>query len=187
LNTQTLSYLEGSARYPDVENLTLFDQHLSGVELVQTVSAETLLDLVGERLWEKSALLAELDRFLSNLGSRITFQRREPARETELLAWAAEQSLKHGCPLPVVLSPPEQSLIASLVQPDWVSEQSLLKLEELGLGEETVRRILSMILDGIVPPPGNRPLQGPVAAAPEGLGSRPPARPGSPGERNSKP
>ena len=177
LNTQALSYLEGKARYPDVENLSLFDQHLSGVDLVQTVGAETLLDLVGERLWEKSALLEELERFLSSLGSRITFRRREPARGTELLAWAAEQALRHGSPLPAVLSPAEQSIIAGLIEPKWVAEESLLKLEQMELGEEAIRRILSMVLDGLVPAPKSRPSRGAVAAALELLAPQQPASP----------
>src|SRR2546430_11763408 len=35
LNPPTLSYLEGKADYPQIENLALFDQHLSGLELVK--------------------------------------------------------------------------------------------------------------------------------------------------------
>ncbi len=60
VNSRTLSYLEGKAAYPEIENLSLFDQHLSGIELVEPVEPETLLEFLGERAWEKSALLKAL-------------------------------------------------------------------------------------------------------------------------------
>ena len=74
MNTRTLSYLEGKAEYPEVENLALFDQHFSGLDLVHPVEARPLMDLLNQRVWEKPALIRALDQFLDRYGPRISFR-----------------------------------------------------------------------------------------------------------------
>ncbi len=165
INTRTLSYQEGNAGYPEIQNLALFDQHLSGIELVHPVESGSLLDWLSQRVWEKSALMRALDQFLDRFGPRITFRRQEPPAREDLAAWCCEQALRQGCPLPRGLSGPERSLMPKLIQPQWVGRQSLEKLEELDLGEDGIIRVLEMFLDGSIPPPPERPRSGPVAAA----------------------
>jgi hypothetical protein len=172
--TQTLSYLEGKAAYPDVGNVSLFDQHLSGLELIKAVQAETLLDLIGERTWERPALMKTLDQFFARIGQRIAVRREEPQPRTDLVAWCYEQALVLGRPLPRSFTRVEQALATRLIEPKWVSEAALHRLEEMGLGEDVLLRILEMILDGLVRPPQAATGSGAVAAAGELLN---PSRP----------
>ncbi len=164
-NTQTLSYLEGKSSYPEVENIALFDQHLSGLELVRTIEAPSLLDVLGEGVWEKSALLKVLDQFFSRFGARIRFRRQEPVPRRELLSWCCEQALKQGTPLPAFFSLAEYSLIPGIIQPDWISEKSLRNLAQMGLGEQGICSVLNMLLDGTIRIPENAQSCGAVAAA----------------------
>ncbi len=175
VNTGTLSYLEGKADYPEVENLSLFDQHLSGLDLVRAVDSRPLLDLLGRRAWEKADLLQAFSRFLDRFGPRISFRFDEPSAREDLAAWCCEQALRQGCPLPKGLSPAERSVIPAHIQPQWVSEQSLLKIEDLDLGEGAILRILDMLLSGILKAPAKPPASGPVAAAMDLLEPRQPS------------
>ncbi len=177
MNTPTLSYLEGKTAWPEVVNIALFDQHLAGLELVRPVIADSLLELIGDRVWEKHSLMKELELFFERCGSRIVLQRDVPAPRTELALWCTQQALRHGCPLPSAFSSRELDLAAANLQPDWISEKSLLTLEKLGLGENALQRVLGMILDGLVRLPGTMPASGPVAAACELLTPKPPASP----------
>jgi len=165
LNTRTLSYLEGEAGYPEVQNIALFDQHLAGLELVKPVKAEALLEFIGERTWERSALLKALEQFFERMGPRIMLRKDDPAPRKDLVAWCCEQALMHGCPMPPGLWAPELALIAETIQPRWVGEQSLLSLERLGLPDEAADRIIEMLLDGAIRAPQASPQAGPLAAA----------------------
>ena len=165
LNSRTLSYLEGKADYPEVDNLALFDQHLSGLQLVHPVETRPLTDLLTRRVWEKPALMKALEQFFDRFGPRISFRLEEPPAREDLTAWVCEQALRQARALPKGLSASERALLPGLIQPQWISEQSLLNLEELNLGEDTVRRILGMLLDGAVPAPGVRPKSGALGAA----------------------
>jgi len=177
LNPPTLSYLEGKADYPQIENLALFDQHLSGLELVRKVDSSTVVDLLSSRSWEKQELLRELDHFLDRLGPRFSFEKPfNPPREN-LARWCAEQALRQGISLPQGFTPAEKKLMAECVQPSWVNEASLEKIEQLGLAEECVDRILELLLDGQIPLPARPPAKGLVAAVMELLR---PADPESP-------
>jgi hypothetical protein len=174
VSTRTLSYLEGTAQYPEIENLSLFDQHLVGMELVKPLPAHRLLDFLGDRVWEKRELLKALDQFFDQAGPRIVLKREEQLARKDLIGWCYEQALRHAQPLPAGFTHAEHEVAASLIEPRWVTDASLLALEDLGLGEEGLRRILQMILDGQVRPPETRPARGPVAAAMELLDPRPP-------------
>jgi hypothetical protein len=178
LNDRTLAYLEGKAGYPEVENMALFDQHLAGVELVHTVEAGPLLELLSRRVWEKGALIKALEQHLDRFGPRISFrvEPETPPREG-LAAWCCEQALTHACPLPRGLSASERAALPKLLQPQWVSEESLLKLDELDLGESVVLRVIEMLLNGSVRPPVIRPESGIVAAALDLMDPKQPDRP----------
>jgi hypothetical protein len=78
--------------------------------------------------------------------------------------------------LPPGLSPAERSLIPGLIEPQWVSPASLQRLEQMGLPEEAIHRVLDMMLNGLLPPP-TPPASGPVAAA---LALLQPSRPATP-------
>ena len=157
LNAQTLSYLDGKAPFPEVDNVALFDQHLSGLELVQTVSGDALLDFLGDRLWDKPELFKALERWFVRYGPRLRLLREAPSRRGELAAWCGEQALRHAIPLPEGLSQAERQLVTERLQPSWVSVESLGKLEALGLPEPTIDKIAGMILDGLIPLPSNSP------------------------------
>jgi hypothetical protein len=174
LNDGTLAYLEANAGYPEVQNLALFDQHLSGLELAQTVESETLLELLEERVWEKSALKDALERYVERLGAWSAFHRERKAPRTELASWCCEQALRFAAPLPAAFSPEEQSAMTASIQPQWISRDSLRRLEDLGLPEEAIRRVLSLLLDGAVPIPESPPASGAVAAALELIHPRQP-------------
>ncbi len=176
MNTRTLSYLEGKAEYPEVENLALFDQHFSGLDLVHPVEARPLIDLLNQRVWEKPALMRALDQFLDRYGPRISFRFEETPEREDLASWCCEQALRQGCPLPKGLSSAERSIIPRLIQPQWVSEQSLLNIENMELGEPAILRILEMLLSGLLRAPAPRPSSGAVAAA---LDLLEPSQPGS--------
>ncbi len=163
-NTQTLSYLEGRSGIPQVENLPLFDQHLSGLELAKPVRADDLLNFIGDRVWESDALLKALNEFFQRAGPRISLRREDSPPRKELAAWCCRQALAHGVPLPAGLSTAERSLIAASIEPQWVSAACLEKLDVMELPEEAVLRILDLLLKGLVPLPEAR-YTGPVAAA----------------------
>jgi hypothetical protein len=169
VSTPALSYLEGKRHFPEVENLSLFDQYLSGLELVKPVEAETLVDMVADRVWERPALLKAIEDLFDRAGPRIVFRRNagdQPARK-ELAAWCYEQALRNGVPLPAVFSPEQQRLAAELIDPRWIAEASLLKVDQMGLGEAAIQRVLDMVLKGLVRAPEHVEGCGPVTAARE--------------------
>lgn len=119
-----------------------------------------------------------LEQHLGRFGPRISFRvdSESPARE-DLAAWCCEQSLTHACPLPRGLSASERSALPKLLQSNWVSEQSLLKLEELDLGESVILKTVEMLLNGSIRPPAVRPEYGIVAAAVDLMDPKPPGGP----------
>ncbi len=174
MNTRTLSYLDGKESRPEIENVTLFDQHLAGLELVKRFDADSLLDLIGERTWDRTELMRALGEFFERVGPRVALRREAMAPREGLIAWCCEQALKHGVAVPAALSAQEQSLVTRVIQPEWVGEESLRNLECLGLREDAIQRILQMLLDGTVRAPERPPASGPVAAACEMLNPRAP-------------
>ena len=167
VNSRSLSYLEGAAPFPEVENLPLFDQLLSGIELVREIKAEDLLDLLGQQTWEKAALMKALDQFFSSHGPRVVLHREDSAPKSELVAWCSEQALRQGCPLPKGFTAAEIKMIPAALQPAWVSEASLRQLENLGLGEGGIDQICRWLLDGKIQQPLSTPQSGIMAAAME--------------------
>ena len=165
LNTPTLTYVEGGRPYPEVEQVSLFDQHLSGLELVRPVDAESLWSLMEGQVWEKPALMKALDRFFEQAGPRVVLRRPEAPPRKDLVAWCYEQALRNGAVLPPVFSAAEQAVAVELINPGWIGSGTLANLEEMGLGEEPLLKILDLILQGTVRIPERPPARGPVSAA----------------------
>jgi hypothetical protein len=176
MNTGTLSYLEGKAAYPEVENMALFDQHLAGLELVHEVETKSLADLLGKRVWEKPAFMQAVSQLFDRYGPRISFRAEQAPPREDLVAWCCEQSMRQGLSLPQGLTAAERSLIPGLLRPQWIQENSLERIESMNLGEDTMLRILEMLLSGSIRPPKQKPADGPVAAA---LDLMDPGRPAS--------
>jgi hypothetical protein len=116
-------------------------------------------------VWEKSSLSQALEQFLSRLGPRIKLHREETAPRRDLISWCCEQSLKHGLSLPPGLSTDEHSVMVEVMQPQWIGESSLQRLEHMGLSDDGIERVLKMMIDGTIDPPKTRPTSGPSAAA----------------------
>lgn len=165
VHERTLSYLEGKETLPEVDNVALFDQHLAGLEIVQPVPADKLLDYLGEGPWEQAALRKAFDEFFSSLGPRVALRRQQPPSRAELAAWCCRQALQYGAALPPGLSAEERRLMTDLLEPQWVGQAALQRLEQLNLPEEAVLRVLDLLLDGLVTPPGEASESAPVAAA----------------------
>jgi hypothetical protein len=83
----------------------------------------------------------------------------------EFVAQHCQQALKSGCALPDIFGAAEKALIPGLIQPQWVSEAALRNLEQMGLGEKAVLRILDMLLNGMIAFPTLPLSSGAVAAA----------------------
>ena len=165
LNTETLSYLEGQVDYPVVENLALFDQHLSGLELVRNVDADTILDMLSAGPLERSDLAKMCDRLFDRFGPRISVRRAASGTREKLVAWCLEQALRSGTPLPPVFSAEECQLMAGLIQPDWVKAPSLARLDDMGMPDDALNRTLELILNGTISIPSQGSLSAPVRAA----------------------
>jgi hypothetical protein len=176
MNTGTLSYVEGRAAYPEIENMALFDQHLAGLELVHPVETKSLMDLLGKRVWEKSALIQALGQLFDRYGPRISFRNEQAPPREDLVAWCCEQAMRQGQSLPKGLTALERSLIPGLLKPHWVQEKSFQQIESMDLGEDAILRVLEMLLSGAIRPPVQKPANGPVAAVLELMD---PSRPAS--------
>ncbi len=165
VNEATLAYLNGKAEWPEIENLSLFEQHLSGIELVHPVAAEEFWERLANHPWDRESLIHEIGQLFHRHGPRVNFLRDSAPSSRELLRWCGEMMLKHGTPLPAGLSRNDLREIGRGLKPEWVGEKALLEMERLGLDDGGVDQILGMMLDGRVLPPAQLPAQGPVRAA----------------------
>ncbi|MDJ0837575.1 MAG: DUF6079 family protein [Acidobacteriota bacterium] len=159
-----LAYLEDSKPWPEVKDLALFDSHLAGIELFREVNPNEVLNLLTERVWERSGLQRALEQLLTRWGPRISFGKTQPAGSQKLLAWSLETALKTGTPLPEGLSTAEQETMAELVKPQHVNRKTLKNLEKLGLGRKAEDRILELVLTGKIEGRPDKP-RGVLAAA----------------------
>jgi hypothetical protein len=165
MNGKTLAYLEAQSAYPTIENLPLFDQHLSGIELTRNVSSETFFDRLLGHPWEKASLLKEIEQLFNRYGPRICFQKHSFETQTDLAQWCCELSLQLGRPLPSGFSLAEKKQMAEWIHPEWIKEEGLNRLEQLGMAEEVIDRVLGMILEGLILKPRQLPEFGAVRAA----------------------
>ena len=138
---------------PRINDLELLDRYLAGLELVEPVDAERVVELLVSRTWEPRELLGELRSLLDGLGAtHIAFRQRDEqgqrAERVELVAWCVKQSVRHGVPLPKGFSAGELAQIAAELRPSWVGPAALERLEHLGLGQAIEDQVLKSLLDG---------------------------------------
>ncbi len=148
VNSQTLAYVAGEAKLPQVNDLRLFDQYLAGIELVHEFDSDKWCEPFLGQTWQREELVAAVGQFLSQYGDarlRLTASR---TPTTEMLKWCLEQSLRHGVRLPSGVSADELRAVADAVQPRWVGPQALGQLEQLGLGETIENRIATWVVRG---------------------------------------
>ncbi len=122
---QTLDYLERRATLPRINDLELLDRYLAGLELVEPVDAERVVELLVSRTWEPRELLGELRDLLDGLGAthiafRQSDERGRRAERAELVAWCVEQSVRRGAPLPRGFCAGELAQVAAELRPSWV-------------------------------------------------------------------
>lgn len=154
LTTGTLAYLDGSAAVPDIENLELFDQHLSGLQLTAQIDLDSLFEELRGRNWTRQDLVAEIDRLLArHEPARLRLRPRE--RESGIVLWCVEQSLRHGVPLPGGLNAGEMEELRKSIRPEWVGAEALERLEALALGEAAEDRIAQWLIDGTLGVPAD--------------------------------
>ncbi|MEW6367841.1 MAG: DUF6079 family protein [Acidobacteriota bacterium] len=166
VNPRTSAYLENRADYPEIDDLDLLDQLLGGVSLVAQVEVEALLEPLCGATWERAELAAAIERELGRIeAARIRLKRRSGAEPDEIALWCAEQSLRHGVPLPKGLGADMRKRIGEHLQPEWVSAESLSRLEQLGFDESAEEQILRWLLDGRLGPAPSRSGSPLVAAA----------------------
>lgn len=163
-NPETHAYLTGQRDYPIIENVDALDQLLAGVELVQTVDAAPVMDLLTSRVWGKETLLDALDRAFSELGPRFKFAAPMGSEPTTMLAWCVAQCLKTGEPLPEGLSAEQRRRIPEWIQPQFIQPLVLNKLEDLNLGEEGVQKVLQLVAQGAISVRGEPPIDTAIGA-----------------------
>nr|WP_279382559.1 DUF6079 family protein [Acanthopleuribacter pedis] len=150
----TSAYLEERAPFPDIQEVALFDQHLAGVALVETVPLAELQSLLVGRTWQTPALMQTMQQYLAPFEPRYQFQA-EPVRQSTgdneaLLLWCLEAALRQGRAMPPVFSLEARAAVADKVRPGWVLQKSLAALEHLDLGDAIIDRVCAMALDGLV-------------------------------------
>ena len=120
--------------------------------------------MLGERVWEKGALMKALERFFERAGPRISSGAQEPAprQRSRRVVLRAGARARAAAPAGVLAGGAGARRGACSTR--GVSDAALRKIEELGLGEDALLRVVGMVLDGAVQPE-SRPASGPVAAA----------------------
>jgi hypothetical protein len=147
-NPRTISYLQGEVGYPEVANLELLDRHLAGVELVKELDTTSFLELLLERTWDKGPLLQALTSLVNRLPNTPLRFRRDPSGDMpDVAEWSVRQVLRTGTPRPLGLRGRAISRMVDRIQPAWVHADALAHLEDLGLGEQIVERVVRWLLE----------------------------------------
>ena len=160
LTAGTNAYLAGSRQVPEITDITLFDQHLSGVKLAQDVAITFLDEIFTKRVWETGDLQKAMEQELSRYkGKRLHFVDRSRHQElsNEMADWCAEQCLRSSKPLPAGLDRTSLAKISTALRPQYVSDATILNLEKLGFDNTGQDRILEWLMDGHIPLVNPRP------------------------------
>jgi hypothetical protein len=156
-------YLVGREPWPTVRNLLAFDEFLDGVEAVTELPAEPVLELLARRTWDRNSLSRSFQELLASWpaeGLRFKDRGRQPQSVT---LWCVEQALRAGVPLPDGMGDLEGA--ATKLEPAWVSAEAGRRLEQLGLSEPCLFRILRFYLDGEVSLPSAGEDRSPLVSA----------------------
>ncbi len=174
----TRDYLAGRVSTPEIVDLELFDRHMAGLELVKDVEVEPVLELLTERTWERQDLGRAFERLLASFGAdRIRFRTGEPSSRDLLLQWGAEQTLRHGVPLPKGLAAKDLGQVSAAMRPEWVGPVALAHPDELGLNDAGVQQLVRWLVEGRLDQPSREGASSLVLAALEIVD---PTRPSSP-------
>jgi hypothetical protein len=148
----TLDYLDDRLELPEVKDVSLLDQHLAGLELVQELALDRLTGIISDGLWQPEELLAALAEELKRYrGKRLRFTRSQAAGVPEqVVLWCVEQSLTLGVPLPAGLPAKALARAAAEIHVEKVTSDGLLRLGELGQGADVENRIITWLLDGVL-------------------------------------
>ncbi|CAM2067882.1 DUF6079 domain-containing protein [Sulfidibacter corallicola] len=150
----TRAYLDHDSAFPEIGDLSLFDQFLGGLQLSREVPLQEVTAILQERVWERHKLLKALDAALAHFGPRVTFEAPSTERgRDEMVRWCLEMALTNGRPLPPGFSPEERDGFSEWIRPEWIRAKTLKKLTSLDLGEKAENRVLALVLDGLVPAP----------------------------------
>ncbi|MEN8132465.1 MAG: DUF6079 family protein, partial [Pseudomonadota bacterium] len=163
MNTDTISYLEGQRPTPVVQDVASLDQYLSGIALATEIALEPIIDLLCQRTWKPTELMAELQRrFTASGKSRLRFTGRDQGTiPGSVLEWCARQSLEQGIALPEALLRQDlKKATTKTLRPEWIGPRALHHLEDLGLEPGAIQRILAWILDGHIPLPETKGPEG---------------------------
>jgi len=168
----TVAYLEERARLPEITDVTLFDRHLAGVELVTDLNTAELVEGLTDRPMGREELLAALGRRLEARGReriRIVAAAAGPEASPDIARWALARCLETGVPLPAGLAGALPSEAAGWIEPDQVSREALARLAGLGTGAAVEEGIAAWIVQGVVAVPESGELDPLVLAAAETL------------------
>lgn len=156
------AYLQDEAPYPDLGQITLLDQALSGVKLVHEIQMRDLLEGLDDRVWRREDFLVTLEARLQGQ-ERFRITAAQPGAEKGLLTWCLKMCLNTGTPFPpgVAALMPGDDLEG--VRPEWVSPSALRVFPELNLPRAVRSKILTWLYEGLVDGRAVFPDDGPVA------------------------
>ena len=156
LGHSTHLYLQGSQPLPEIGDIELLDQHLSGLDLVKEIDDSVVLELLTQRAWEPAQLLRKLEHLFAGIGGqRIRFRQLagKGAIPEPVIRWCGEQAIRHGVPLPEGLDRNALQLITGQLAPERIGTATLWRLDDMGLNPAGRERILRWLLEGRMPLP----------------------------------
>lgn len=150
----TAGYLEGRDRWPAISELDAFDRHMAGVAVVREVPLDALGAWLAEGTWRTDRLVAAFGERARGWGERVRFT--SLAASTEVEDWCVGRALATGVRLP-------PGVTAGTIDPMQVRPEGLARLEELGLRDDAVDAVLSLLWTSRMPVPDGA--TSPVVAA----------------------
>jgi hypothetical protein len=163
----TAQYVNGQAALPEVENVRLLDQHLAGLELVQEVRLDELMDGLTERTWTPEALVEALaERLRRQRATRVRLVADDSGDAGGRIAsWCVRQALRSGEPLPDGIGRKTVETQVANVSPDAVAPSAVGRLETLRLPESAEDRIVRWVIEGQLPLPQDSEISSPLVVA----------------------
>ncbi|MDJ0766388.1 MAG: DUF6079 family protein [Myxococcota bacterium] len=149
----TLAYLDGKADLPQIDDLALLDQHLAGLDLVETIDLESVFSALKGRTWQHQDALLTIEQSLSAYNTkRLRFEMQERQEVmASTLSWCLAQSLAHGVALPPGIAGQTFERAEASLRPEGISPLALERLEQLGLSDSLVDKIVAWTFEGRIP------------------------------------